>query len=103
MMGITQYSQMVPIIKTSTGVILLSNEQVQLYKESICIRCGECIHNCPAGLQPCLISLAVERNNWELAKSYSPLDCIECGLCSYLCPAKRNLVQSIKIAKMETA
>lgn len=101
MMGIAQYTEMVPIIKTSSGVILLSDEQVQTYIEDNCIRCGECVRNCPVGLQPCLISLAVERSNWELAKSYSPLDCIECGICAYLCPAKRNLVQSIKYAKLK--
>ncbi|KPK39082.1 MAG: hypothetical protein AMJ78_09030 [Omnitrophica WOR_2 bacterium SM23_29] len=102
MMGIAQYTEMVPIIKTSGGVILLSDEQVQPYIEDNCIHCGECVRNCPVGLQPCLISLAVERNNWELAKGYSPLDCIECGLCAYLCPAKRNLIQSIKYAKLKT-
>ncbi|MFH1678292.1 MAG: electron transport complex subunit RsxC [Candidatus Omnitrophota bacterium] len=101
MMGIAQYNQAVPIIKTSTAVLLLSSQQVQVYKEDACIRCGECVRNCPVSLMPCMLSLAVERNNWELAKSYSPLDCIECGLCAYLCPAKRNLVQSIKYAKQE--
>ena len=101
MMGVAQYDQMAPIIKTSTAVILLSSQRVQAYREDSCIRCGECVRSCPVGLQPCSISLAVERNNWQLAKSYSPLDCIECGLCAYLCPAKRNLVQSIQIAKRE--
>ena len=101
MMGIVQYTDMVPVIKTTTAVILLSNQQVQIYKEDPCIRCGECVRSCPVGLQPCLISLAVERANWELARSYSPSDCIECGLCAYVCPAKRNLVQSIKYAKLE--
>ncbi len=101
MMGVAQYTEMVPIIKTSTAVILLSSHSVNVFKEDICIRCGECVRNCPVGLQPCLISLAVERRNWELATSYSPLDCIECGLCAYLCPARRNLVQSIKYAKLK--
>ena len=100
MMGVAQYTEMVPIIKTSTAVVLFSSHMVNVFKEDICIRCGECVRNCPVGLQPCLISLAVERRNWELAKSYSPLDCIECGLCAYLCPARRNLVQSIKYAKL---
>jgi electron transport complex protein RnfC len=101
MMGVTQYTEMVPIIKTSTAVVLFSSHLVNVFKEDICIRCGECVRNCPVGLQPCLISLAVERRNWELAKSYAPLDCIECGLCAYLCPARRNLVQSIKYAKLK--
>ena len=101
MMGIAQYTQMVPVIKTSSVVILLSDKKVHRYTEDTCIRCGECVRSCPVSLQPCLMSLAVERGNWELAKIYSPLDCIECGLCAYVCPAKRNLVQSIKYAKLE--
>ncbi|MBU1871682.1 MAG: RnfABCDGE type electron transport complex subunit C, partial [Candidatus Omnitrophica bacterium] len=101
MMGIAQFSPMVPVIKTTSAVILLSNEQLEAFREDVCIRCAECVRNCPVYLQPCLISLAVERRNWELAKTYSPMDCIECGLCAYLCPAKRNLVQSIKLAKQE--
>ncbi|GAI30305.1 unnamed protein product, partial [marine sediment metagenome] len=101
MMGIAQYATNAPVIKTSTAVILLSSQKVQICREDSCIRCGECVRNCPVGLEPCLISLAVERNNWELARTYAPLDCIECGLCAYLCPAKRNLVQSIKYAKLE--
>jgi len=100
MMGITQYTTDVPVIKTSGSVILLSSRKIKIYTEDSCIRCGECVRNCPVNLQPCLISLAAERNNWELAKTYSPLDCIECGLCAYLCPARRNLVQSIKYAKV---
>ncbi|MFC1658916.1 electron transport complex subunit RsxC [Candidatus Omnitrophota bacterium] len=101
MMGITQYSTNAPIIKTSGTVVLLSSKAVRFYREENCIRCGECVRNCPVNIQPCMISLAAERKNWELAKAYSPLDCIECGLCAYLCPAKRNLVQSIKMAKQE--
>jgi len=101
MMGITQYTKMVPIIKTSSAVILLSSQRVRTYRRDNCIRCGECVRHCPVGLQPCLIGLAVERKNWELAKSYSVLDCIECGLCAYLCPANRDVVQLIKYAKLK--
>lgn len=100
MMGVAQYTDEVPLIKTSSGVVLFSKREVPKFFEDVCIRCGECVKNCPAGLEPCLISQAVEKENWQLAKDYSAADCIECGLCSYLCPAKRNLVQSIKYAKL---
>lgn len=103
MMGVAQYTDKVAVTKTCSAIILLSKKAVQEYREDPCIRCGECVHNCPAGLSPCLISLAVERGNWQIAKSYYPLDCIECGLCAYLCPAKRNLVQSIKYAKLKAS
>jgi len=47
-----------------------------------------------------MISLAVEKEKWDLAKSYGALECMECGSCSYVCPQGRNIVQSIKYAKM---
>ena len=102
MMGIAQYTDKVPVIKTTSGVILLNKREAPRFLEDVCIRCGECVKNCPAGLEPCLISQAVEKENWELAQAYSAGDCIECGLCSYLCPAKRSLVQSIKYAKLRS-
>jgi electron transport complex protein RnfC len=101
MMGIAQFSQDTSTIKATSGVILLDKKDVPKFKEEFCIRCGECVKNCPMGLMPCLISMAVEKENWELAKTYGALDCIECGLCSYLCPGKRNIVQAIKLAKLK--
>lgn len=101
MMGITQYTDTVPVIKTTAGVILLDEEEAKPREEDFCIRCGACIRECPMGLMPCLINLASEKQLWEQTKVNGALDCIECGICSYVCPAKRNLVQSIKRAKQE--
>jgi electron transport complex protein RnfC len=53
------------------------------------------------GLMPCLINLASEKEMWLETQNYGTSDCIECGLCNYVCPANRNLVQSIKRAKLE--
>ena len=103
MMGLAQYTDCVPVIKTTTGIVLLSKEEVKLREEEFCIRCGACVRECPAGLMPCLINLASEKELWTEAKAYGALDCIECGLCNYVCPAKRTLTQSIKRAKLEAA
>ncbi|MFH1398106.1 MAG: electron transport complex subunit RsxC [Candidatus Omnitrophota bacterium] len=101
MMGITQYTDTVPAIKTTSGVILLNEKEAKPYEEDFCIRCGACIRECPMGLMPCLINLASEKQLWEQTKLNGALDCIECGICSFVCPANRNLVQSIKRAKKE--
>jgi len=104
MMGIAQYTMDVPVIKSTTGIILLSKkEAASLGEESFCIRCGACVRECPVGLAPCLINLASEKEMWPETKAYGASDCIECGLCAYVCPANRNLVQSIKRAKLEVA
>lgn len=99
MMGIAQGSTDVPVIKTTTGVLLLNEKEAQERREEFCIRCGACVRECPAGLMPTMINLAAEREMWAEAKAYDALDCIECGLCSYVCPANRRLTPSIRRAK----
>ncbi|MFA5118586.1 MAG: electron transport complex subunit RsxC [Candidatus Omnitrophota bacterium] len=100
MMGLAQYSQDVPVIKNTNGILLLSEAQVKESQENTCIRCGRCVEYCPLGLMPCLMSMAGEKEKWDLAKSYGCLECMECGLCNYVCPQKRNIVQTIKTSKI---
>jgi len=101
MMGIAQYTDQVPVIKSTSGVILMNKKEAQAAEEEFCIRCGACVRECPIGLMPCLINLASEKSLWVEAQNYGAADCIECGLCNYVCPANRTLVQSIKRAKLE--
>jgi electron transport complex protein RnfC len=101
MMGIAQYSTAVPVIKSTTGIVLLDRQETALQEEEFCIRCGACVRACPSGLMPCLINLAAERELWNQTKADAAMDCIECGLCNYVCPAKKRLTQSIRRAKLE--
>ncbi len=103
MMGIAQYTDEVPVIKSTTGIVLLDKKEALSLEEDYCIRCGACVRSCPMGLMPCLINLASEKAIWTQAKAYAALDCIECGLCNYVCPANRKLTQSIKRAKLEVS
>ncbi|MFA5411387.1 MAG: electron transport complex subunit RsxC [Candidatus Omnitrophota bacterium] len=101
MMGIAQYTDSVPVIKSTTGVVLLDKKEALTQEEEFCIRCGACVRECPASLLPTLINLASRRGDWQEARSCGALDCIECGLCSYACPSNIMLVQSIRRAKQE--
>jgi len=101
MMGIAQYSDEVPIIKSSGGLLLMNKKEAQILDEDPCIRCAACIRGCPVGLMPCQINLASEKSLWNITKEYGAGDCIECGICNYVCPSKRRLLQTIKRAKLE--
>lgn len=101
MMGITQFSLDVPVIKGTSGILVLSEEEARLPEPSACIRCGKCVETCPINLMPVNISANALLDRFEQAEALHALDCIECGSCSFVCPAKRPLVDSIRVAKRE--
>lgn len=101
MMGITQFSLDVPVIKGTSGILVLSEEEARLPEPSSCIRCGKCVETCPINLMPINISANSLASRFEQAEALNALDCIECGSCSFVCPAKRPLVDSIRVAKRE--
>lgn len=101
MMGISQYTTEVPVIKGSSGILIQTEEESKARKVSACIRCGKCLEVCPVYLQPLYISAHALKDNFASAQKYGALDCVECGACSYICPANRPLVESIRFAKRE--
>jgi electron transport complex protein RnfC len=98
MMGIAQYTDEVPIIKGSSGV-LVQREELLSEEERDCIRCSRCIEVCPMQLMPTVIAQYAKKDDFEKAKENFALDCYECGCCSYVCPSKIPLVHWIKHAK----
>ncbi|RJP29643.1 MAG: electron transport complex subunit RsxC [Candidatus Omnitrophota bacterium] len=100
MMGIAQANLDVPVVKSTNGVIFMSEADRVSSPASDCIRCSRCVQQCPVSLMPCMIAVASENEKWELSKIYGVLDCIECGVCNYVCPQKINIVQLVKYAKL---
>jgi len=100
MMGIAQISTEVPVIKGTSGILVLLREEAEKAEYLPCFRCGRCIDVCPMNLQPSLLSILIERGRYDEAKENNLLDCFECGSCAYVCPAKRPLVQFMKLAKL---
>ncbi|MCQ9208411.1 MAG: electron transport complex subunit RsxC [Omnitrophica bacterium] len=101
MMGIAQATLDVPVIKGTSGILLLNKDELALEEANPCIKCGRCVDNCPMGHLPLYLGTYGEREIWEKCAELGALDCVECGSCTYLCPAGRPLVQIIKLAKQK--
>jgi electron transport complex protein RnfC len=97
MMGLTQWTTDVPIIKGTSGI--LAWKEPKLAIEFTCIRCGRCVEHCPMGLVPTQLMKSVKYEQLESAESWGVLDCVECGCCQYSCPAKIPLVHWIRLGK----
>ena len=103
MMGMSQYTLDVPVIKGTSGILVLPKSEVSTKSYGPCIRCARCIDACPMMLQPSYIGLYIEKGRYEDAKAYNLMDCFECGSCTFVCPANRPMVQWVKKAKKELA
>ena len=99
MMGKALVSTVVPITKGCSGILLLPEKETIRKPVRDCIRCAQCIHVCPMGMNPSFLMSATEFNQWDLAESDCITDCIECGSCSYSCPANRPLLDYIRFGK----
>jgi electron transport complex protein RnfC len=102
MMGFAQWTLDVPVVKGTSGILVLAEEEYVASDEySACIRCGRCIDICPMGLNPSILSIYAEKGFYEDAKDNNLFDCFECGCCAYVCPAKRPMVQFMRLAKSQ--
>jgi electron transport complex protein RnfC len=102
MMGFAIPDLDIPITKTTSGILFLTDEEIDLKPHGPCIRCGWCMEACPMGLAPNDIGIYVEAGRGDETSQFGVLECFECGCCAYVCPAKRPLVQFIRLAKMKT-
>jgi electron transport complex protein RnfC len=101
MMGFAVSTLDIPITKTTSSILFLSEDEIDTRPLSNCIRCGWCLDACPMGLEPKEVGIYVEANRAEDTEQFGIFDCFECGSCAYVCPAKRPLVQFIRLAKMK--
>lgn len=100
MMGIAQYSDEVPIVKGTTGILIQKKEESIPPLQTPCVRCGRCVDVCPMRLLPTRILAFIENDDFSTAKELGVLDCMECGCCEYVCPARRPLIHNFKLAKV---
>ncbi len=96
MMGFALFDLHIPVTKTSSALLCMTEDEVARWEPSACINCGRCVEVCPSRLVPAHLADHAEHFNEEEFLRYNGMECVECGSCSYVCPAKRQLAQSIK-------
>jgi electron transport complex protein RnfC len=101
MMGLAQVSDQVPVIKGTSGVLILPPDQSDIPEPQPCISCARCVDTCPMKLVPTDLGKLIQHSRFKEAEGQGVLDCMECGTCSYVCPSKINLVHLFKFAKVK--
>jgi len=99
MMGFALGDLDTPVTKGTSGVTVLTAEDVAKADQTNCIRCGLCVDACPLGLVPSKLAVAARNEDWDLARKYHMAACMECGCCAFTCPASIPLVQLIRVGK----
>jgi electron transport complex protein RnfC len=101
MMGISQWSLDVPLVKATSGILAWDSPPPVL--EYTCISCSRCVGHCPTRLVPTQLMKCVKYENFSRAETWGILDCVECGCCQYVCPARIPLVHWIRLGKNKVA
>ena len=99
MMGKAITSLEAPVVKGSSGILVMKDDESSRIAESACIRCSKCTNVCPMGLEPYLLSKAAKLGKYEMAEKEMIMDCIECGSCQYTCPASIPLLDYLRLGK----
>ena len=91
-----------PVIKGTSGILLMSDKEAQPRNTTNCIRCGKCMSVCPMGLEPYLLNREAKFDLFDETEKHHIMDCIECGSCEFTCPANIPLLDYIRYGKART-
>jgi len=100
MMGKALKSLDTPVVKGTSGILVITEKEAKRDSEVHCIRCGKCVDVCPMGLEPYLLKQLAQMERYEELEDNAVLDCMECGSCSYTCPARLPLLDYIRLGKI---
>jgi len=103
MMGKAVYTYETPVIKGTSGILVMKRAAAKDNKERNCVRCAKCISACPLRLRPTTLATLAKYNKWADLEVNKVMHCIECGSCAYVCPAHIPIVQYIRRGKQEIA
>lgn len=104
MTGESVYSEDVPVLFDTQGILVQDRAAVEPVSDTHCINCGECVRACPARIPVNMLIRFLENGLYQdAAEQYDLPYCVECGLCSYVCTARIPLFQYIMLGKSELA
>ena len=99
MMGNAQPDLTAPIVKGTSGVVVLTSNEVQRRRTYPCISCGHCLDACPVFLNPSRLGQLAQGGRYADMQAENLGDCMLCGSCSYVCPSNIPLSQMFALAK----
>lgn len=99
MMGKAIMSTEVPVVKGTSGILLMKQEESRRKIALNCIRCSKCTSVCPMGLEPYLLLKLMKLERYEDGMKERIMDCIECGSCQFTCPSNLPLLDYLKLGK----
>ena len=103
MMGFAFSDMNTPVTKGTSGITVLTRDEIAGGLETSCVRCGRCVDACPMNLVPARLAMASRYGNVPLTIQYNIHACFECGCCTYACPANIKIVQLIRTGKAQLA
>ena len=101
MMGKALTSTDVPIVKGTSGILIMTDKEAKRIPQSSCIRCGKCVSVCPLGIEPYLLYQLSSKRKFERLEKEDVMNCCECGSCQYTCPASLPLLDYMRLGKLE--
>lgn len=100
MMGQAVSNLDAPVIKGTTGVVVLEKAETRSADVYPCIHCGRCIEVCPIFLNPSLLGDFARVQRYDDMAELHLADCMLCGSCAYVCPSNIPLSQLFSASKI---